>query len=230
VAELNAPAPPMEGNRKDFEKMGGPGSGRWRGRGRETVEAYRCLDVNRLSMKGYLRPGLSSVYHWNEGSEVASIKLHAEAGRLQLSYCVWVGDDKWKDVAEIIPIVRVPCRLGGSRSYFICPGFQNGRECGRRVAKLYVSKCYFLCRHCNRLAYASQYEQPWQRARRRANKLWQRLGIDSGIAGTLPEKRKGRSARIFARLLEKTLEAEILADEACLKRLQWLAQIDTDIK
>jgi hypothetical protein len=59
----------------------------------------------------------------------------AEAGRLHLS-CVCVGDKKWKDVAEIVPIVRVPCRLGGSRNYFICPGFQNGRECGRRVAKL----------------------------------------------------------------------------------------------
>jgi hypothetical protein len=181
-------------------------------------------------MTGYLRPGLSSVYHWTDGNEVASIKLHAEAGRLHLSYCVCVGDEKWKDVAEIIPIVRVPCQLGGSRRYFICPGFQNGRECGRRVAKLYVSKCYFLCRHCNRLVYASKYEQPWQRARRRANKLWQRLGIDSGIAGALPEKRKDMSARTYERLLEKTLEAEILADEACLKRLQCLAQIETDLK
>jgi hypothetical protein len=215
---------------KDFEKMGGPGSGRWKGRGRETVESYRFLDVNRLSMTGYLRPGLSGVYHCTAGDEVASIKLHAEAGRLHLSYCVCVGDEKCKEVAEIIPIVRVPCLLGGSRTYFICPGFQNGRECGRRVTKLYVSKCYFLCRHCNRLAYASQYEPPWQRARRRANKLRQRLGIDSRIAGALPENRKGMSARRYVRLLEKTLEAEILADEAWLKRLQWLAQIKTDLK
>jgi hypothetical protein len=54
---------------------------------RETVESYRFLDVNRLSMKGYLRPCLSSVYHWTDGNEFASIKLHAEAGRLHLSYC-----------------------------------------------------------------------------------------------------------------------------------------------
>jgi hypothetical protein len=210
--------------------MGGPGSGRWRGRGRETIESYRFLDVNRLSIKGYLRPGLSSVYRWTDGNEFASIKLDAEAGRLRISYRVCVGDEKWKDVAEIIPIVRVPCRLGGSRTYFICPGFQNGRECGRRVSKLYVSKCFFLCRHCNRLAYPSQYEQPWQRARRRANKLWQRLSIDSGLAGALPEKRKRMSARTYARLLEKTLEAEILADEAWLKRVRWLAQIETYLK
>jgi hypothetical protein len=210
--------------------MGGPGSGRWRGRGRETVESYRFLDVNRLSMTGYLRPGLSGVYHWTDGNKVASIKLHAEVGRLHISYCVCVGDEKWKDVAEIIPIVRVPCRLGGSRTYFICPGFQNGRECGRRVAMLYVSKCYFLCRHCNRLDYASQYEQPWERARRRANKLRQRLDIGSEIAGALPEKRRGMSARTYVRLLEKTLEAEIRADETWLKRLQWLAQIETGLK
>jgi hypothetical protein len=85
-----------------------------------------------------------------------------------------------------------------------------------------VSKCYFLCRHCNRLAYASQYEQPWQRARRRANKLRQRLGIDSVIAGALPETRKGMSAHTYARLLEKTVEAEILADEARTNHLQAL--------
>jgi hypothetical protein len=98
---------------------------------------------------------------------------------------------------------------GSGRDHHYRPGTlparrQNGRECGRRVAKLYVSKCYFLCRHSNRLAYASQYEQPWQRARRRANKLRQRLGIDSGIAGALPENRKDMSARTYVRLLEKT--------------------------
>jgi hypothetical protein len=122
--------------------MGGPGTGRWSGR-RETVESCRCLDVNRLSTVGYLRPGLSSVYRWTDGNEFASIKLHAEARRLHLSYRVCVGDHKWKDVAEIIPIVRVPCRLGGSRTCFLCPGFQNGRDCGRRVAKLYGRNAIF---------------------------------------------------------------------------------------
>jgi hypothetical protein len=38
------------------------------------------------------------------------------------------------------------------------------------------------------------------------------------------------SAPRYARLLEKTLEAEILADETWLKRVQWLAQIETDLK
>jgi hypothetical protein len=71
------------------------------------------------------------------------------------------------------------------------------------VAKLYVSKCYFLCWHCNRLAYASQYEPPWQWARRRANKLRHRLGIDSGIVGQIGtsnargcEQKAGRNFRV----------------------------------
>src|SRR5690349_3426956 len=75
--------------------MGGPGSGRWRGRGRETVEAYCFLDANRLSKTGYLRPGLSGLYHWTDGNEVASIKLDAEAGRLHISRALQRISRKW---------------------------------------------------------------------------------------------------------------------------------------
>jgi hypothetical protein len=179
---------------------------------------------------GCLRPGWIGTCQWIDGKVGIAIGLCSETERLQLSYTVRSRDGECEDVIETITFVRVPCRFGGSRAYFICPGSRDGSECGRRVAKLYVSKRYFLCRHCNRLVYASKYEPPWLRARRRADKLRQCLGIDSGIPGALPEKRKGMSARTYARLLEKTLEAEILADEAWLKRLQWLAQIDTDLK
>ena len=68
-------------------------------------------------------------------------------------------------------IVRVPCRFGGSRAYFMCPGNGNGVECGRRVAKLHQLTRYFLCRHCNRLMYTSQNESQWELAIRRANKM-----------------------------------------------------------
>jgi hypothetical protein len=177
------------------------------------VGSRRSLDVNHLSAMGCLWPGWSGTCQWTDGNEVASISLCGEAGRLHLSYRVRIGDGEWEDVAEIIPIVRVPCRFGGSRAYFICPGFGDGRKCGRRIANLYQSSRYFLCRHCSQLAYASQYEQPWERALRRANKLRQRLGI-TGIATPLPEKPKGMWVRTYARLLEETLRAEIPADKA----------------
>ena len=32
-------------------------------------------------------------------------------------------------------IVWMPCRFGGARPYFVCPGIVNGIACGRRVAK-----------------------------------------------------------------------------------------------
>jgi len=84
---------------------------------------------------------------------------------------------------------------------------------------------------CNQLAYASQYEQPWERALRRANKLKQRLGMDIGIAEPFPDKPKGMCARTYGRLLDEILQAEIMADEAQGNRFQrLLAQIEGDLE
>jgi len=195
--------------------MGGLGSGRWKKPGRRTVEFCRALDANDLSSKGCLQPGWSGACQWAYGNEVSSVSLRCEAEQLHLS---WHGGEQ-EEVTEIIPIVRVPCQLGGSRPYFLCSG-DGAAGCGRRVIKLYLSRRRFLCRHCSQLVYASPYEQPWQRAFRRANKLWQRLGI----AGTaVPEKPKGMPVSTYARLLEAALRAETLATEACTDRLQQLA-------
>jgi hypothetical protein len=134
----------------------------------------------------------------------------------------------WQDVTEVIPFVHLPCRFGGNRAFFICPGPQNEIDCGRRVAKLFLSHRYFLCRHCNQLAYSSQFEQPWQRAVRKANKFKQRLGIDAGIAEPLPEKPKGMWVRTYACLLDEILQAEILANEARSNMFKRLAQVKND--
>jgi hypothetical protein len=188
------------------------------------VESYWVLDINKLSEKGCLRPGCSSSCQWTEGNEGFSINVGAEADRLRLSYTVRADDGGREDVVDTVSLVRLPCRFGGSRVYFLCPGPQNGISCGRRITKLYLSRRYFLCRHCNQLAYASQYEQPWQRAVRRANKLKQRLGMDVGI-----EKPRGMWGRTYAHLLTEILQAEILANEAQTSMFnRLLAQIDDD--
>jgi hypothetical protein len=131
-------------------------------------------------------------------------------------------------MAETIPIVHLPCRFGGNRAYFICPGPGDGTDCGRRSTKLHLSARLFLCRRCNKLSYRSQYEQSWQRALRRANKIKQRLGIDVGIGDPFPEKPKGMWTRTFDYLIVEMLETEILAYEGQANILKRVAQIKND--
>ena len=37
-------------------------------------------------------------------------------------YRVRIAGGDWEDVEETVRIVRIPCRFGGTRPYFICPG------------------------------------------------------------------------------------------------------------
>ena len=68
---------------------------------------------------------------------------------------------------------RRPCRLGGSRRYFICP------SCGRRTLRLAVLPQGLVCGSCGRVTWGSRRERPLQRLMRKADKLSVRLGCDS---------------------------------------------------
>ena len=139
--------------------MGGFGSGRPSGSGGGKVEDCLSINVNRLHKAGCLRPGCAGGWHWRrDGERVASIQFSQDGDCLLLSYRVSQHNGDWRDIEQPTPIVWMPCRFGGARPYFICPGVVNGIACGRRVAKLYGAGTYFLCRQCYRLAYASQRE------------------------------------------------------------------------
>ena len=197
--------------------MGGFGSGRPSGSGRDKVEYSRSIDVNRLHKTGCLRAGWSGGWQWTqEGEKVASINLRAEPDRLHLSYRVRIAGGEWESIDEPVRIVRVACPFGGTRPYFICPGVVNGVACGRRVAKLHGPGRYFLCRHCYRLSHASQSENGWDRTLRRANKIKQRLGGEPGMSSPFPPRPKGMWWRTYERLRDEVFEAERLADEAFL--------------
>jgi hypothetical protein len=182
------------------------------------------LDVNQLPEKSCLRPGCTSSCQWINGNEVFSIRLRAEAERLHRRYTV--RGKTWPR-----PSASSICAAGSAvvAFFFICPG--DGSDCKRRVTKLHLSHRYFLCRHCNKLAYASQYEQPWRRALRRANKLKQRLGIGVGIGEPFPHKPRGMWTRTYGSLLNEILHAEILANEAQANRFKrLLAQPEGDLE
>src|SRR4051794_36064073 len=106
--------------------MGSFGSGRRSGSGRDTVEMCRSIDVNRLHRAGCLQPGYWGSWQWTRDCErVASINAHADVDQLHLSYRVRIAGGEWEDVSETVLIVRTPCRFGGTRPYFICPGVVN---------------------------------------------------------------------------------------------------------
>ena len=120
---------------------------------------------------------------------------------------------EWQDVEQPTPIVWRPCRFGGARPYFACPGVLNGISCGRRVAKIYGAGAYFLCRYCYRLAYASQREDRYDRALHRANNIRMRLGGEPGIASAFPGRPKGMHHETYERLKSAALNTEILAEQ-----------------
>jgi hypothetical protein len=187
------------------------------------VESNRRLDINRLRQAGCLQPGYWGSWEWKQdGERVASIQFWRKGDRLVLSYRVRQHDGEWQDVEQPTPIFWMPCRFGGARPYFVCPGIVNGIACGRRVTKLYGAATYFLCRHCYRLAYASQREDRYDRALRRANNIRRRLGGEPGTASAFPARSKGMHRDTYERLQSAVLNAEILAQERLVNALAQL--------
>ena len=161
-----------------------------------------------------------------DGERVAWIQFRREGDRLVLSYRVRRHGGEWQDVEQPTLIAWTPCRYGGARPYFVCPGVVNGIACGRRVAKLYGAGIYFLCRHCYRLAYASQREDRYDQALRRANNIRMRLGGEPGTESPFPARPKGLHHKTYERLQSAVSNAEILAEERLVILLARLQRSD----
>ena len=110
-------------------------------------------------------------------------------------------------ITQRIPIEWTPCTLGGSRPWFRCEAYSNGRYCGRRVALLYSAGRVFACRHCRGLVYASQQEPVRERGITTARKIQMRLGGGESVTGAFPEKPKGMHWRRYKRLRRRHAQA-----------------------
>jgi hypothetical protein len=198
--------------------MGGFGSGRpgWKCK----TDHLRSIDVNQMHKAGIIQPGYMGSWKWTQnGEKVAGIGTRADSAYLYLSYKVRPNRDDWQDIEEPIALDWVPCHHGGKRPYFLCPADANGRACGRRVVKLYLSGRYFLCRHCQRLAYPSQSEAQLERAMRKANKMRDLLSKKSHV-GCWEVKPKGMHWATFWRQVEVIERAEAEADCAFVAMFQ----------
>jgi hypothetical protein len=175
--------------------MGGFGSGRGQ-RGKDTTSDMRVLDIRRLQRDGLLTPGQLFIWKWSRnGDETASIRIRTESDRVMLSYRSRSHEGEWQPQEYPVYLERRGCNFGGRRVWFRCPA----PGCGRRAAILFGG-AVFACRHCHKLAYASQRETDDDRAARRAEAIRRRLGWKAGILNGEGGKPKGMHWHTFSRL------------------------------
>lgn len=177
--------------------MGGYGSGRngWR----VTVGACHVVDVNELHRTA--RRQIGQTHQW-------------QANQVSISYRVCGPSGRWEDVTLPVQIVNIPCRFGGTRPYFICPGMPYRAACSHRVVKLYCHDGLYLCRRCHHLAYASENEDEMSRVQRRARKIRRRVGGSPDWGAPFPQRPKGMWQRTYERMRRRHLEAERRIDDA----------------
>ena len=169
---------------------------------RTTVESCLSIDVLHWHRLGYLDPGRRFRWVWSrDGKETASVNVETSRNFATLRYrSQSYGSEDWGDVEQLIQINWSPCRFGGERPWFGCSVTSNGGFCGRRCAKLYGAGRLFACRHCYRLAYASQQEGVHHRGILRAQKIRMKLGGSANLTTAFPDKPKGMHWRTYDRL------------------------------
>jgi hypothetical protein len=193
--------------------MGGSGSGNWYRFGSKTQVEHCCsVDVRQLSRWGYLKPWLRYPLKWNNGSNIV---IETRPGTIELFYGISCNGKPREDVHTEVSLSWSSCNYGGKRPWFICPG--NG--CGRRVAKLYMAGKYFLCRYCHDLTYSSQRERKEFRLLDKANKIYQRLGINGHDDIYIRPKPKGMHQVTYDMLIDKALDIECGAMREMVKNI-----------
>jgi hypothetical protein len=201
----------------DFEKnlgakMGGYGSGRqgWKPK----AEHMQQLNVDKLHKSGALQNGNFGTWQWSRDGEVyARVSWQAEAAALTLNFTFTPYGGAARPISQHIPIVMQPCHFGNFRPYFMCPAYRGGRACNRRAVNLYFWGGYFLCRHCQRVAYASQCEDALDRALRAANRHRAAIKADLGVGGLAPRP-KGMHRATYQRHIDAIFAADDLAERA----------------
>jgi hypothetical protein len=181
------------------------GGARW-GAGRPGTKAIgeqlQRVDVRLWARRGDLSKLGHFVWTWRRGEERAGSvsvwvnPLHS----VTLEYVLTVNGIQQK-VSNSIGLDYVPCRFGGARPWFTCPC------CARRVALLYLHRGRFACRHCQRVAYASQSEDELGRMWRKQSRLEASLGDNR----TRP---KGMRHSTFQKLSAAVEDCELRRDTA----------------
>ena len=158
--------------------MGGYGSGLWRSYGaKPTVEQSLTLDVNRLVREGVIHPGQTTDVMRTitfKGQVLGQIRLYTSAEAISGQMVILYGlDGQIRDT--VADLVTTPCRFGGSRWWFRCPG-----GCGRRVVMLHLPPrgLRFACRQCLGLTYQACQDS------HKGDALWVTIARERGLGWT----------------------------------------------
>ena len=176
--------------------MGGPGSGSWYRWSKKalTMEQHR-IDIRWMKRQGYMQPGVSGSLSWtSRGEQSGSIGFQMKENSMILSFRHKSQGNDWESVEQVILLDKTPCNYGSYRKWFLCP------RCSKRIAILYGTGKYFLCRHCYGLTYESCQNGPLQRIFDRANKLKKKLGGQPGLAYPVPYRPKGMHRRTYNKI------------------------------
>jgi hypothetical protein len=169
---------------------------------RATWDEIAFLDADHIASWGAFA-GYSGAMDF-DGSEPAKIHAEHDSERDTLSaFYVWKGGDDAAPIRSTVRLERRPCRFGGARVYFRCPG------CRRSTLRLAVLASGLLCGTCGRITWGSRRECETARLVRRANKLALRLELE--CFSDTPKRPKGMRLHTYAAIRAKLdpLRAEI---------------------
>jgi len=201
--------------------MGGYGSTRW-GKTPTRWSTGACLRLDIAVVRPYLADDHPSlIWRWPraKGRE-ATLGMATARDGIVLSHTSRHGQGGPVSVRDAVGVEWTSCTRGGERPWFRCPG------CDRRVRALYLppGRDHFRCRHCHRLAYASQQVAPDERHAIQIDKLQRRLGCDWPWRGpwSPPPKPQGMHWRTYARLSDALFRHETARQAILLGQMERL--------
>jgi hypothetical protein len=181
--------------------VGGFGSGRYLRHGSRSKHLLADQEVLRLDIREIYKDGLldgdarATITWFRHGRSVASIGTYSNPCDFALRLDYDYGSPPMP-VRERVGLTFTPCHYGGDRPWFLCPA------CGRRCAVLW-GRGRFLCRRCQRVAYASQNESASSRAIRRVHEIRAKLKTEGCVPiWRIRRPRYMRYERYLALLLE----------------------------
>ena len=124
------------------------------------ADHFKNLRMSSFKKWGYLSGLWIGKLSWKDGFETElECMTYTDIPCLRLVYYSPLGIYNAQErINSTIFLTSTPCNYGGKRYWFICPLFNNGAACGKRVGVLYKVEKYFGCRHCFNLTYDSRRE------------------------------------------------------------------------